>query len=485
MTENQYNRSGKTAYVTIMINFILVLLLVVADFMGKKADISHIAQIAGIILGLIGVTISFVFYKGVKIGMIGICGAGAFMYVIVMLFNTTEFSFLYGIPVLFAAMSYLNKRLIMFGSAFVFVFYFVHLGSMYIRDITFNTSFMFVSGIIVSICCLSAINSISILLKYNNENMDTISKNVQQQMKSAEVMLNVAENISKSFEESKEVLDNLEEAIKTSDFSMKNIAESTDSTAKAIQEQAVMCNEIQSNTDMAEKKTKDMIYSSETTKKTIMEGSEIVLELKKQAEIVDESNNAAVDATKRLAKRAEDVQEILGAILSISSQTNLLALNASIEAARAGEAGKGFAVVADEIRKLSEETRESATQITDIITELVKDVERTNECVDTSSKTILKQNNMIDETKNKFGMIESEVNGLVENITNTERIMTDIIKATSIINDNINQLSATSEEVVASTEEGVHMSEISVENVEKVKNTMDDIFALAGKLQNI
>lgn len=80
---------------------------------------------------------------------------------------------------------------------------------------------------------------------------------------------------------------------------------------------------------------------------------------KRQTEI---SENA-----KQIEKAVDSSMSIIKSIEKIASQTSLLALNASIEAARAGDLGRGFAVVASEVQKLSNTSKETTTQISDIL----------------------------------------------------------------------------------------------------------------------
>lgn len=68
-----------------------------------------------------------------------------------------------------------------------------------------------------------------------------------------------------------------------------------------------------------------------------------------------------------LTLNARQISGITDIIRGISDQTTLLALNAAIVVARAGETGRSFAVVAREIRKLSEESRKQADEITNLL----------------------------------------------------------------------------------------------------------------------
>ena len=487
MTEKQYSRSNKAAYVGVCATCALVFLTLLGAILtgtNKGDEIGLYVQM-GIIAGCIVLaTISFIIKRKRKIGMICIAGSGAIMYLAVSILNYNQYVFFYGLIILFTCMTYLNRRLIIWGNSVIVVGYAIHATRMTMLGAS-SSDLVFFGGLTIVMCGIGSIVSMSLLLKYNEENMTVISEKALEQEKTSEKLYQIATEITNNFDNATALLKELNEAITVEDEAMRNISDSTASTAESIQEQAMMCESIQREADIAKDGFENMVLASQKTKATVVEGSDLIVGLKEQAVVVEKANDSTVEATKRLAYKVDNVKEIISAILNISSQTNLLALNASIEAARAGEAGKGFAVVADEIRQLSENTRQSANQITEIIETLITDVTVTNESVAVSSDTITKQAAIIEDTRRKFEVIEEEVGTLLESVNATDSVTKKILQATGVINENISQLSANAEEISATSEEGVRISAQAVEDLDRVNSEMMNIFSLAKELKRV
>lgn len=102
--------------------------------------------------------------------------------------------------------------------------------------------------------------------------------------------------------------------------------------------------------------------------------------------LLQETVDAIGDRTLALSDLVTQIGLITTLVTDIANQTNILALNASVEAVRAGEYGKGFAVVASEIRKLAEQSKNSANKINQLAVEIQTAINATVMATDKGKK---------------------------------------------------------------------------------------------------
>lgn len=89
-----------------------------------------------------------------------------------------------------------------------------------------------------------------------------------------------------------------------------------------------------------------------------------------QAEAAAEAARQVAQQMIHLSEQTRQIGSITTTVSELASQTNMLALNAAVEAVRAGDSGKGFGVVASEIRRLAEESKKSAQNISNLIADI-------------------------------------------------------------------------------------------------------------------
>lgn len=235
--------------------------------------------------------------------------------------------------------------------------------------------------------------------------------------------------------------------------------------------------------ESAYESTKVLAGDADSVKRQGQDANKILNELVAGQQAMVDNINVVHVKTKEANESAKRISEVVELITELASETNLLSLNASIEAARAGEAGRGFAVVAENIKKLAEQTTDSATDIDAIVQELELRSEETVEKTDAVKDIVERQEKEIRHTVDIVHSVISNINHLIERVEDIVNNIQQIDQSKESVVDVIQNLSAVSEENAAATQETNASTVVTLETMNVIAENAVKLRSIAEELE--
>lgn len=198
---------------------------------------------------------------------------------------------------------------------------------------------------------------------------------------------------------------------------------------------------------------------------------------------VEQSFRSLQETVRGLNHKSEQVLEIIGYISEVSNQTHLLALNAAIEAARAGEHGRGFAVVAGEIRKLADQTQQSAVQIGDTLEAMSKDIGSAAVMFEQSAEQVFGAVSGMRRAEESFTGIAGDVGSLSSNIMEAAAAIEQMTAGSESVSHSIQEIARVTEETATFTEQVSGMTQKQSVSTGEMAETADKLSEMASRLK--
>ena len=359
MTPRQYRQANGKIYpvVVVILGYFVVTLLAFIFFSG--GNVKTIVQLVAALVAIGLSTFLFLTKRQTKICAIGLMASSAFAYFVICLLNLTTGTYVYAIPILLASLAYLNMRMVYLGNAVIVLANIIRIIINWSNESEVQTA-AFICMFTLILMVIASVNTTKLLIRFNNENMSSIKEAAALQEESNKVMVLVAENIIKHFEEAMGSVDELKKCVDTNNFAMSNIADSSENTAQAIQRQAEMCAEIQTSVGDTESKVVNISDASIEAARAGEAGrgfAVVAEEIRHLSEQTKEASNHITQIIEELNEGTKQANISIGESAKSVNEQNVMIRNTQ----------KRFADINAEMQQLSADIQETETNMKHIV----------------------------------------------------------------------------------------------------------------------
>ncbi|RSL30211.1 methyl-accepting chemotaxis protein [Salibacterium salarium] len=264
---------------------------------------------------------------------------------------------------------------------------------------------------------------------------------------------------------------------------IQDVSNSTESTRERSKESLSLMKELSINIKKVTEASAEAAEKAKETEKAAEDGNKEITHSSEQMGIIDTQVQDSAEIVKQLGERSSEIGTIIETITSISEQTNLLALNAAIEAARAGEHGKGFAVVADEVRKLAEESNQSANKITQLIEGIQQETDRAVEKMSQGQTEAKEGVAVIERAGTAFQTILTSIQEVGSQVQNVSDISKQMSANSSQVTTAVEEMSQVAETNAGSAQNVAAGTEEQLSAMEEISSSSEELSSMAQDLQ--
>ncbi|KQB93934.1 chemotaxis protein [Geobacillus sp. PA-3] len=327
---------------------------------------------------------------------------------------------------------------------------------------------------------------------HNRDEIGELAASFEQMAKNLRGVLHeVAQNAEQVAASSEELAASAEQTSKATEqiaMTIQGVASGVDKQMQSVEETSAAVNTMSEQIGQISERAQSVAAIAAETSKQAADGGQTIEASVAQMNKVNSTVEQLAEVIKGLGRRSEQIGSIIEAIRNIAAQTNLLALNAAIEAARAGEHGRGFAVVADEVRKLAEQSAESARQIAELIAAIQEETAHAVQSMESVVNEVTAGTGVIRTSGETFSQIRAAVDEVAKQIRDVSASVSEmaasseqIVRSVQLVADVAESTSAGTQEVSAATEEQLaSMEEISA-SAASLSKMADDLQAIVRK----